>query len=108
MTTEALITALDAVTHYNGLDEFIVKWKEPGYLNDDGYSLTPNYYKLHLDERSIGQLEIFWMICVMLFGDYGTSPRSGWIESEKKEDFYEFIDTITETYRERIQLEQEG
>lgn len=33
-------------------------------------------------------------------GDYGTSPRSGWINN--KDDFYKFIDDITETYKERI------
>ena len=38
------------------------------------------------------------MIAVLLFGDYGTSPRSGWITDIN--GFKSFIDEITKLYRE--------
>lgn len=30
-------------------------------------------------------IELLWMILVIKFGNYGTSPRSGWIESKNKD-----------------------
>lgn len=38
------------------------------------------------------KLEMLYSICVLLFGDYGTSPRSGWIENV--EAFHLFINDI--------------
>lgn len=29
--------------------------------------------------------ELLWMILVIKFGNYGTSPRSGWIETKNKD-----------------------
>ena len=96
---EDLIDALDSVTWYNGLAEEIVHWKDPGYFDESMHSLGwiwDRFNDFPLEARA--QLEIIWMICVVLFGDYGTSPRSGWIENI--EAFYEFVDEITKTYRE--------
>lgn len=98
---EAFIEALDSVTWYNGLAEEIVLWKEPGYFDEFNDHLSWNWEKFmsfSLEDRY--QLEVIWMICVDLFGDYGTSPRSGWIE--QKEAFYKFVDDITQTYRGSI------
>ena len=100
---EDLIDALDSVTWYNGLAEEIVHWKDPGYF-DERYDYLSwkwmRFSKFPLDVKN--QLEVIWMICVKLFGNYGTSPRSGWIE--KKEPFYKFVDAITQTYREDLEL----
>lgn len=98
---EAIVDALDSVTWYNGLAEYVYRWTLPGagYLkrpNGTGY-LTRTRAE-DLDPRGEGQLEVIWMICVNLFGDYGTSPRSGWIE--KEEEFYAFCKEITTTWRE--------
>jgi hypothetical protein len=98
---EDLIDALDSVTWYNvSLAEEIVHWKDPGYFME-GESGTLSWYwdkfiNFSLEKRY--QIEVIWMICVNLFGDYGTSPRSGWIEN--KEAFFEFVDEITKTHRE--------
>ena len=94
MTKEQLIYALNSVVWYNGIAEDILEWKKIQPSETTGYIL-PDYYKY--DGQLKEWLEMFWMISVMLFGDYGTSPRSGWIE--KKEEFYKFIDDITEIYR---------
>lgn len=84
---EDLLDALDSVTWYNGFAEEIMRWKDLPYSN---YGII---YPIIEDP----QIEVIWMICCVLFGDYGTSPRSGWITD--REGFYEFIDAITKTQR---------
>ena len=67
------------IVWYNGLDDIVIKWKDykkgddaPYYAYEPGLSdLTSSVYR---------QLEMVWMYLVLCFGDYGTSPRSGWIE----------------------------
>lgn len=101
VTIERLINALDSITLYNGLAEIIVKWKDEHYFDEIAYGLSWNWNTFEsYNPETRSQLQIIWMICVELFGEYGTSPRSGWIEPENKDDFYKFIDDITETYRE--------
>lgn len=101
VTIERLINALDSITWYNGLAEIIVKWKDEHYFDESAYGLSWNWNTFeNYNPETRNQLQIIWMICVELFGEYGTSPRSGWIEPESKDDFYKFIDDITETYRE--------
>ena len=96
---DELIDALDSVTWYNGLAEYIREWTEGKHLCanvcDDIVLNTDDYSKL--DERTRAQIEVIWMICVCLFGDYGTSPRSGWIDRENEQHFHNFITAITAT-----------
>lgn len=102
-TAEKLINALDSVTWYNGLAEIIVKWKDEHYFDASASGLSWNWNTFEsYDLETRSQLQVIWMICVELFGDCGTSPRSGWIEPENKDDFYKFIDGITEIYREYL------
>ena len=36
------------------------------------------------------ELNTYWTMFVLMYGDYGTSPRSGWIEKTKESmDFFE-------------------
>lgn len=102
-----VVRALSSVTWYNGLAEEIIKWKEPGYFDEEYGRLSWNwdYFRSEFDMSMREQIEVIWMICVCLFGDYGTSPRSGWIEN--KEEFYRFVDAITATYREVLRLDKE-
>ena len=91
-TVEELLDALDSVTWYNGIGEDIREWKDLP-IDDEGSIICP--YELFAHDTS---KEVIWMICVCLFGEYGTSPRSGWIENV--EGFKAFIDEITKTERE--------
>ena len=105
MTAEMIIDALDSVTWYNGLAEVVLTWKDlkPEHRH---VSCPDNYgYKisglLSVGEKEyLAQLQVIWMICVVLFGDYGTSPRYGWIEEKSLKDFHAFIDSITKTQKE--------
>ena len=92
-----ILSAIESVVWYNGLGEFIYPWKDKKPNDYSGY-ITPDYYDKGYDEGLVTQLEVIWMIAVMLYGNYGTSPRSGWIEDI--DGFKKFIDTITESYRQ--------
>lgn len=109
MEAEKLIKALDSVTWYNGLAEIIVHWKDEDYFERyEDYSLSWKWEVFHsYDQETQNQLQVIWMICVELFGECGTSPRTGWIELKNKEDFYQFIDDITETYQEVYEKNEE-
>ena len=89
MDAENIIDALDSVTWYNGLAEEILEWKN--LPKDDGAIACPDIQD--------PQLQVIWMICCVLFGDYGTSPRTGWIYTENVGEFHKFIDAITFTER---------
>lgn len=46
-------------------------------------------------------MELYWMQLVQTFGDYGTSPRSGWIYRDKLNDCINHItEMINKTYGE--------
>ena len=40
------------------------------------------------------ELNVLWILLVEMFGDCGTSPRSGWIE--KRSECANFLETIVE------------
>lgn len=73
---DKIIEALETVIWYNGYYGIIQDWIDKG----DAAVKSGNYPQI-LDKNE--QLEVIWMICVSMFGDYGTSPRSGWITDWK-------------------------
>lgn len=94
LSEEDLLDALDAVVWYNGFGEIISEWEK---LEPEDGIIHAEYYKHGYDPNTIDQLEPIWMTAVLLFGDYGTSPRSGWIEDV--ESFRKFCHRITQTDR---------
>ena len=64
------------IVWYNGLEEIVIEWKDYKKGDDAPYWK----YQPGLDGCGYGQLEAVWMYLVLCFGEYGTSPRSGWIE----------------------------
>lgn len=92
----SLLDALDGVTWYNCLAEEVFSW---------ACLPTEADYKIITLPKNVNpmnpygpQLEVIWMIAVILFGEYGTSPRTGWIENV--EGFREFCCDITLTWQE--------
>ena len=75
------ISAINSICFYNNLQDDILKWKEIVKKPYDRVEINYGTY-----------LEFIYSICVMLYGDYGTSPRSGWIIDIK--GFYTFIDDV--------------
>ena len=90
-----LINALDSVVWYNCHYEELFKIKEEIKKEKNitySYCTTDN------------QFQVIYMMLVVLFGDYGTSPRSGWLYMENKEKILNFIDLITKRAREADEL----
>ena len=81
------------IVWYNGLEDTVIKWKD----HKAGYDEVPYYkYKSSVSEADYAQLEMVWMYLVLRFGNYGTSPRSGWIEdSEGYKKWFEGLEELT-------------
>lgn len=95
------IDALSSIIVYNGLGNYILSWmKLRPQQNSFGLEIPsispPENYGAESPE-DISQLQIIWMIAVMLFGNFGTSPRYGWID--EIEEFERWILNITDDYR---------
>ena len=88
-----MLDALDSVTWYNVLAEYVFKWIfiEP----DKTGHIHANYSGECIEDEC--QLQTLWMIAVCLFGEYGTSPRGGWIEDI--DGFRNWCLAITKTWR---------
>ncbi len=101
LSAEDILDALDSVTWYNTyLAMELVNWKNADYLGGikDRMIMFPDKVSEIWEDGGIyEQMQLFWMICVLLFGDYGTSPRFGRLTDI--EGFYSFIDRITRSYQ---------
>lgn len=95
-------SALDSVTWYNGLAEHVLRWKQEALAiiseNEDRSFMVDatTYGAEEPSDREYYQLQVLWIIAVDKFGDYGTSPRVGWIENISL--FVLWCDEITQTY----------
>lgn len=64
---------------YNGYEDFTLELIN--YISDEKINnsiIRPDFINDPIRE-------LVWMILVIKFGNYGTSPRSGWISSENKD-----------------------
>lgn len=85
--TDELIEALDSIIWYNGYFNQIREWIDKLKATEEGKFFS------RPDSNNDGGLEVFWMLCTLMFGDYGTSPRSGWIENHT--GCIEFLESVT-------------
>jgi len=79
MTLERLIEAMKDCGWYNGLRpqlEELIAHIESNSSNR--YVECPD--NINFDDADIMPASYAWMLCVLMFGNYGTSPRYGWIE----------------------------
>lgn len=88
---------LCSIPWYNGLSSRILSWKRLNDNHDDPHHsvlCSDNYGCTDENDPDISALQVFWMIAVEKFGDYGTSPRYGWILSENWDRFCEWCDAL--------------
>ena len=87
---DLLEDALAAVVWYNGLYELIAEWIKWGDNAENSYSICcpPGYLTSAEDEP---QAQLLWMVAVCLYGEYGTSPRYGWILKDNWEECKQFF-----------------
>lgn len=76
-----LLDAIESICWYNGYGDALKELLD--YLNEN-VDKDSYYIPCPFDELSNiwETIQPIWMILVCLYGDYGTSPRSGWIEKK--------------------------
>lgn len=103
---EELLDAISIVVDYNGYQEFVKDLNDIAHTDArDEYGYALNIFPKDVFDNEEysdvykAQLQVIWMMMVNEFGDYGTSPRSGWII--KSEEFKKFISELLERVEER-------
>lgn len=98
---EDLLDAISTVVDYNGYQQFVKDLINIAYTDAyDEYGYPLSIFPGDVFDNIIyadvyrAQLQVIWMMLVNEFGDYGTSPRSGWII--KSEEFKKFISELLE------------
>lgn len=81
------------ITRDNWLREF------NNIMDKQGYSFS-------LQEQHEMFFDFIWYHCIEYYGNYGTSPESGWIE--KKKDFDNFMESIEDEFYEMEREEHNG
>lgn len=93
-TLENIMYALTSIVYYDGHNEWLKNMRDDmeRFINThDEYASYPcpfNYAEWHTERH------VIYMLLVGIFGDWGTSIRSGWIEDIK--GCIAFIDSICE------------
>lgn len=101
MKANDMIYALGSIVWYNGYYLEIQRWIEVGDKQPMWCVECPLEFPKHGTNNEYydyGALQIIWMMCVCMFGDYGTSPRFGWVT-----DWHEcrkFLEKICELSKE--------
>ena len=89
---------------YNGYEDEFDKllYYLKDQQNNDSYSIfRPDFIT---PENEI--MELYWMLLVFTFGEYGTSPRSGWIDRDKLDDCIKHITEMRKrTYQPRENID---
>ena len=70
---------------------------------DDILTLSSLEEKYNIDVSSTDkELNVLWILLVEMFGNCGTSPRTGWVE--KRKECADFLETIVEIEELRYKL----
>lgn len=83
--------------HYNGYANTIRSWKTLEVSAGWQIACPENYNapsSVKHGDHDWGTLQFIWGTAVYKFGDYGTSPRYGWIDLDEHPEFYEWVDAI--------------
>ncbi len=67
----------------------VLRETKSNYLTFDEFLKTSGFDMYYNEENNV-----LWLLLVEMFGECGTSPRSGWIE--KKEECADFLQQIVE------------
>lgn len=84
---------------YNGLWCYLLEIKDALKNTQDkkyGHVIFPECLGNDCDHIA----NVFWAVLVLMYGNYGTSPRFGWIEDANAA--IEFVDTILTDYKRKL------
>lgn len=99
MNYEELIQAMADMVFYNGYEDVLKNISDyiKYYNREEYYSFA--YPNEILKTYSVDEFpNIVWGLMVLMFGDYGTSPRFGWIDIENKDKALVFLNSINQAY----------
>lgn len=96
-----LFDALESIIHYDGHYEWLKEMRDDMEKVQGEGNYFRQFEEWHTEEHTI------WMLLVGMFGEWGTSIRSGWIEKEKIKECIEFIDSVCELAMEARELNEE-
>ena len=83
----ALVDALWYNIGADSIKTIVDKLKEPNKGDSINYFSTED---IDLDWYFDKEANTYWTMFVLMYGDYGTSPRSGWIKKTKESiEFFE-------------------
>lgn len=85
-----------AAAWYNGCgDDFdkVIRYLK-AKTHNPGYKKTISRPQFIKSDGSTPELELFWMILVEMYGNYGTSPRSGWMYVDKIDECLKHLSEI--------------
>lgn len=108
LLSEEIVDAIDSWVWYNGLGQGVldlievVKLRNHDSNDTDGWNAYFNAWDLWYNEWC-PDLQPLYMICVVIYGDYGTSPRSGWIDRKNISKCVEFLKMCCSTYVEDVE-----
>ena len=90
---------------YNGYGEIIEEWRKLNAINPNGAISPMDNYGLDSNSSSeYSALQFIWGTAVYKFGNYGTSPRFGWIERENCDKIVLWIDGICYNYIDDVSV----
>ena len=99
MNYKELIDAIACIVCYNGYEDVLKDVSDYiKYYKQDEFRCI-SYPKKILKGYKVDEFtNIVWALMVIMFGDYGTSPRFGWIGIENKDKALSFLNSINRTY----------
>lgn len=98
MNYEELIDAMACIVCYNGYEDILKDISDyiKYYKRDESISFP---YSNILKGYKVDEFpNIVWALMVIMFGEYGTSPRFGWIDIKNKDKALAFLNSINRTY----------
>ena len=98
---KVLLDAISITVDCNGYQQFIKDLNDIAHTDaHDEYGQPLNIFpedvfdSIIYADVYIAQIQVIWIMLVNEFGDYHTSPRTGWIR--KSEEFKKFISELLE------------
>lgn len=96
---KAVIKALAYLSSYNGWSQMLRKIREYLVSQIEQHQKT-RYWSIPFPSDIIHKYDpdlyprIIWSILVEMYGDYGTSPRVGWINGETSRDALQWLSEL--------------
>lgn len=97
---DTILEAMRSVLWYNTLTPAFIDVKQAleRELSKKVYSIwdCDNVGRPDTENCKNEQFEVFWILIVQMFGNYGVSPRHGWVDNDRLKDALDFVNMLLE------------